>query len=320
MLTVTLPLAVNAQRTGWDELMQQGQLLQDQGQFREAESKFRSALRQAERSANSPTQQAAALSHLATVNADLGRMDNAAGFFDRAASILLKARGENDPALQTVRIELAGLYMRFGQLSSAAGLLNRVVAAQSKGPEISSLQMAQAWDALACLDSLQKKFPAAEKAARRAILALEDLKSSGETQLAVASMHLASILDSEGRTAEALAHAERAAEILERTVGIHPVIAGEALMSLALLAASSGQTDRAETMSRQAVALIERVYGPEHAYTGWTLLLRTEVLRRLKRKQEAKVAEKRARQILASSGQVKRLGDTVPVGALFPFQ
>ena len=300
--------------------MRQGQFLQDQGQFREAESKFQSALKLTERSANSPTQQAAALSHLATVNADLGRMDNAAGFFDRAASILLKARGETDPALQTVRLELAGLYMRFGQLSRAAGLLNRVVEAQSKGPQISSFQMAQAWDALACLDSLKKKFPAAEKAARRAILVLEDVKGPGEMQLAVVSMHLANILDSEGRTAEALAHAERAAEILERTAGMHPVIEGEALMSLALLSASSGQTDRAETMSRQAVALMERVYGPDHAYTGWTLLLRTEVLRRLKRKPEAKVAEKRARQILAGSGEVARLGGTVPVGALFPFQ
>src|ERR1700736_488496 len=112
--------------------MSQGRSLQNQGRFREAADVFQSALKEAERPPRSAARQAAALYQLATTNADLGSLDVAARLCQRAASILTKTVGEDDPLLQTVRTELAELYINSRQLTTAEHLLKQIVAAQSR--------------------------------------------------------------------------------------------------------------------------------------------------------------------------------------------
>jgi tetratricopeptide (TPR) repeat protein len=131
-------------------------------------------------------------------------------------------------------------------------------------------------------------------------------------------LHLAMILDSMKRPAEALPYAERAAELLKQLPDPHPYLEAEVALALASLYVSIGRRNEAEPKARQAVELVDRVYGPDHPYTAWIWLSRAAVLRRLGRKYEAAAAQKQGQRILADRGQSDRLGDTVPFNALVP--
>ena len=319
-LFAMVSFAAQAQQDAWTEAMSQGRSLQNQGRFREAVELFQSALQEAERLPRSPARQAAALYQLATVNADLGSLEKAARLSARAASILTKTVGADDPLLQIVRTELAELLINSRQLSTAEGLLKQIIAAQARASQTASLPGARALDDLACVYAAQKKRAAAEKLERQALSFLETLQGSGELSLAIVSLHLAMVLDSTKRPAEALPYAERAAGVLKRLPESHPYLEAEAAMSLASLYVVVGRRNEAEPQARKAVDLVERVYGPDHPYTAWMWIGRAAVLRRLDRKSEAAAAQKQGQRILTERGQRDRLGDTVPFNALVPFR
>ncbi len=291
------------------ETLRLGIALKTQGRFREAEGQFQTTLRLG-KNLNSPALQATALYYLATVNEDLGRVSDALRFCGRAESVLQKAFGPDDARLLKVRMEIATLYLAYGQLDAGEKVLRRVAAAQASAPAVPDLQRAETQDALATLYTHKKKFAVAEEHARRAIPILEGLKGA-ELQLASTSVHLASILDSRGHPIEALPYAKRSLEILSRVPNAEPVARAEAQMNLALLYAAIGRKAEADQSSQEAVALVQRVYGPDHPYSGWMLMACARVLRRLHRKEEAHSADRQGRLIVTASGQVERAGSTV---------
>jgi tetratricopeptide (TPR) repeat protein len=178
-LFAMVSFAAQAQPDAWTEAMSQGRSLQNQGRFREAADLVQSALQEAERPPRSQARQAAALYQLATVNADLGSLEKAARLAARAASMLTKTAGADDPLLQIVRSELAEFLINSRQLSTAEGLLKQIVAAQARASQTASLPGARALDDLACVYASQKKRAAAEKLERQALSFLETLQGSG---------------------------------------------------------------------------------------------------------------------------------------------
>jgi hypothetical protein len=88
-------------------------------------------------------------------------------------------------------------------------------------------------------------------------------------------------------------------------------------MSLASIHASLGRRGEAEAESERAFRVVESFYGPNHPQTAWMLLAHAAVLRRIDRKQEARVIQKRAERILREAGK-NYLEETVPVEALLP--
>jgi tetratricopeptide (TPR) repeat protein len=308
--------AVNAEPATWAGMMLQGRSLQNQSRFREAKAVFESALQEAQRGPGSAVMQAQSLLELALVKVDLGGMEEAARLCERAASILVKASGEDDPLLQIVRTKLAELYLDSGQIATAAKILRRVVAVQSRTSQAATLQGARALDALACVYARQRRFPAAEKLERQSLSFLETREGSGDLSLAIGNLHLSMILDATGRAADGLPYAERAAQLLKRLPDVQPFLQADSARNLASLYLSVGRREEAEPASRQAVDLVERIYGPDHVYTGWMLLARAAILRRLDRKPEATVAQQRGQRILSEQAQRNHLGDTVPLNAL----
>lgn len=292
------------------EILQLGIALKNQGRFRDAEGQFQFALRLAQVKPDSAALQATALYFLATVNEDLGRVDNALRFCGRAESVLQKAFGPDDARLLKVRMKIATLYLAYGQLDASEKVLQRVVAAQSGASVGAGREVAETLDALATLYTHKKKFAIAEQYARRAIPILEGLKGA-ELQLATTNVHLASILDSRGRPLEALVYAERSVEILNRAPDAEPVARAEAQMNLALLYAAIGRRTEADQSSQEAMSLVQRVYGRDHPYSGWMLMARARLLRRLRRKGEARLADQEGRLIVKASGQMEQAGGTV---------
>lgn len=306
-----------AQPANAADALQEGISLQHEGKFRKAEIRFRVVVQAAEASANSTVLEATALYYLAQVNEDLGRFDEAARLCDQAVSVLQKAAATNNPRVQTMQIELAGLYAAFGQLDTAEKLLKQVILIQSRS-QTDGLRKAEALNALAAVNVHRRRFKDAERLDRQAISLLEGLSDHHQPELFTATVLLAIILEATRRPQEALACAERAVEILQSMPTIEPIDDIEIRAQMSELYARIGRISEAESYSRQALTDVERIYGTNHVYTGWILMARGDVLRRLGRKPEAKIAQHRGRLILAQSGQAKRLGDTVPFSTLIP--
>jgi len=124
-------------------------------------------------------------------------------------------------------------------------------------------------------------------------------------------------LNARKRAAEALPYAERAKTIFETLPLPEPPMEAAADMSLASIHASLGRRGEADAESERAFRVVENFYGPNHPQTAWMLLAHAAVLRRIDRKQEARVIQKRGERILREAGK-NYLGETVPVEALLP--
>lgn len=305
------------QPSAWVESIQRGKNLQQQNRFTEAETEFRAALNASEQLPDSAKMQATALYYLATAEEDLGKLATAADLCSRAISILSRSVDAADASLQGIRIELAGLYLQSNQLPTAEKLLRQTLNAQTQAGETRTLEAGLAQDTLGSLFAHQKKLKAAEEAARRAVEILEEVGAPTRTRLA-ARMDLAIVLSLRRRRTEARAQTEQAAALAASTSETRPLFQSEILANLASFYAEEGRAADADSTSRQALLLIESTYGPDHSYTGWMWLARANLLRKLDLKEESKLADKRGRQILAASGQLKQLNDTVPFSGLVP--
>jgi hypothetical protein len=113
-----LSIAASAEQSSEIENILEGRALQMQGSRRRRYDLSRHfARRNVSRNSN-----------LASVQIDLGRMDEAARLCERAISILIKTAGEADSRVQRLRTELAALYLESGQDSTAEKLLRQTVA------------------------------------------------------------------------------------------------------------------------------------------------------------------------------------------------
>lgn len=320
-LIVIAVIPALAQPSQWTEAIEQGKALQNQHRFSEAEIQFRAAVQAAERlrdfAPEYAKRQAVALYYLASVEEDLGKMDSAAEFCNRAIAILSRVAGESDPDLQSIRIELADIYLQANQLSTAEKLLRQTLSAQSQAGQTRSLTAGLAWDALGALYAHQKKLDASEDAARRAVGILDELKLPDAKAVATAHMDYAIILSRRGHHAEALAETERTAEMARSSQGIPPLLESTILANLAFLYAEDQRTEAADEASQEAIDLVARIYGPDHFSCGWLWLARGEVLRKLHRQPEAKEAERRGHKILGASN-LPGIANTVPFSTLLP--
>ena len=318
LLVSVLSVAARSEMpTKWVEDMRQGLSLQSQGRFAEAKSRFESALREVEQPPGQADLQAATLSRLASVEIDLSRLEEASRLCQRAISILVQSVGEADARVQSLRIELAGLYVESGQTTTAAKLLHKIIAFQASNAQTASAEGAFALDVLATLYARRKKLAAAEAAERQSLSVLEALPAAHVAAVAVGDLHLSIFLNSGKRAAEALPYAERAKTIFETLPLPEPPMEAAADMSLASIHASLGRRGEADAESERAFRVVENFYGPNHPQTAWMLLAHAAVLRRIDRKQEARVIQKRGERILREAGK-NYLGETVPVEALLP--
>jgi hypothetical protein len=276
------------------------------------------ALHEAESAPEDADQQVTALSNLASVAIDMSRMEEAAQLCQRAIAIVVKMAGEADPRVQALRAELAGLYLNRGEVSTAESLLRETIARAAKAPKTGSLETAFALDVLACLYAKQKKMALAEKTERQALAIWESRPDSETLSLATANLHLSFFLNFRKKAAEALPHLEHAIAVLRALPEPQPALEAAASMSLAYIYASLGLRSEAVQESARGVRLAENFYGQAHPQTGSMLLAHAALLRRLNRKQEARVAQKQGERIVAEDRGQNRLGDTVPLEALLP--
>ncbi len=296
--------------------IREGQLLQSKGLLKDAENRLQSAVNGTERLVPArPALLAAALSNLASVETDIGRLAEASRLYERAIRVLVRSGGADD-RIQTFRIRLAELYLESGETSTAEQIVHKVIAEQATAPEASRPNQAYALDVLACIYSHQKKAAAAEKAERESLAILEALPDVDRSSLAIGTLHMSTFLSIRKRPEEALTYAQRAREMFLALPVRQPPMEGAVEINLASAYAGMRMANEAQSASDRALAVAEKYYGPNHPKTALMYLARAAVLRRAGRKKEAQVAQKQGEKLLAASGN-SPLASTVPIEGLF---
>lgn len=318
LCVLLLARAASAQQpAAWVSEMRQGRALQSAGHFKEAEDRFQSALRQAEHLPGREDLEAISFSDLASVALDLGQIEKAVERSQRAIALLVGSYGELDPRVQTLRAEVAAVYLETGQTATAEKLLRRMTSAPAAGAPNVSVESAFVLDVLACVYARESKPARAEQAERQSLSMLDALPRADNYSLAAGNVHLAIFLNSQKRPAEALPYAERGLALLQTLPAPQPAMEAGAEMSLASIHAALERGQDADRESSHALQSLESFYGPDHPQTAWMLLARAAVLRRLDRKLAARQFQERGERILKASGNA-RLGQTVPLQALLP--
>ena len=316
---VVCTYSATAADSQWKQRLQLGQQLEHAGRFEEAQKVFLEELSAAEREEPESARVGAILANLANVASLQGRYLEANRLSERSTAILERSLGPDDPATLNVLHILADASMNLGRYAKAEELLLRVVAARERRADSGAAEVAAALSDLGLVYLGQRKPEMAEPLVRRALAAVEKSsisnKTGNEIEMASTLNALAWVLSVSARYEEATSYAERSQTLLEAVRA--PVKNRiDTLTTLAALYAVTGRFDEACRHMQTAIHDAEDAYGPNHFRVALTLRVYAAILRRQKRKGEAKRAEDRASRILAWSGI--SLGNTIDVTALLP--
>lgn len=234
---------------------------------------------------------ALALAERGSAAQDLGQYLEAQQMYRRSIELLRQAGLL--PHLARVWQNLATLHLELRQFSKAERAFQRAlgILRQSQGPGTVGLLSSLGWVRYAKSDF--------EGAHRYYQQAFDHLAAGGEAEAAevatlynqLGALHLS--LDETSRAEQAFRRGLEALESPEQC----PVEQTNLLINLGQLYADLGD-GRAVKLLEEAVAVLENNFGPEHLYVGRTLSLQAEALRKLKRKEEARQAARRGKQIL----------------------
>ena len=218
---------------------------------------------------------------------ELGRFAEAERTYRGALEEYLRARGENDADVLSLRSNIAAELEDEGRFAEAETEIREVLARRTRvlGPERADT-LATRVNLANALDGEEKH--AAAEAEYRAVLGIADrtLGPEDPTTLTVRS-NLGAVLDEQGRHPEAVQTDREVLAARERVLGPEAPDTISSRINLAGDLSNGGQNDEAEQQFRTVLPMAERVLGPEHPHTLIARSSHANVLRRLGRYAEA---------------------------------
>jgi tetratricopeptide (TPR) repeat protein len=292
----------------------QGRLLQSQGHLVEAEQRFKEAVDASERLSMNPCATVAALSRLASAELDLSRLDTAVGLYNRAIIVLRKKPNTCDSSIETLRLQMADVFMEAGQIAKARGLIGpKDVRGQMRLDSNTALRL----DVLAVLYAFQGKLAAAEKSERQSLAILAALGTVEDSAFAIGFLHLSSVLNLRKEPLQALPYAMRSLAIVQALPLAQPAMEALANATLASIYSRLGRNEEARCKAAEAYIEIRNHYGPNHPRTAMILFAQAAVLRTIGLKQAAQDAQHEAERIRAE-GRSYGIDVIVPLESLLP--
>jgi tetratricopeptide (TPR) repeat protein len=131
-----------------------------------------------------------------------------------------------------------------------------------------------------------------------ALLIFERTVGTRHSDFAIALNNLADVRRMQGRFGEAEILMRRALPIMEETLGPKDRRVIIARANLAWFCARLGRALEADALSGGAVVAMEGQVGPNHSLLAEVLYIRADILKRAKRKAEAKLAYDRAQRLM----------------------
>jgi len=309
---VALAVALSAQTKPIADELRRGQMLQGEGRLVEAEESMRAAVRDSE--AEPAEIRVTVLSNMASVEADLGRLDEAARIYNRALRVLKKYSPENVNRIRTLEIQIAEMYLEANQESEAEKRIKNIIST-IPDPTVPESSTAYALDVLACAYSSRKDLPAAESAERQSLSLLNALPDADPGSIAVGTLHLSVILNKRNRPEDALPHADHALNLFKTLPSPQIPMQASAEINLASIYSRLGRREDAREKLSAALTAATQFYGADHPKTALILLAGAAVLRALSEKHEARDLQHRAERILTSNRRWN-LDSTVSIDAL----
>lgn len=278
-----------AGEASWEELIRRSEMLSSQGNFTDAETALFNALKVAEHSAPPDIRLSKTQHHLGTVYRELGRFPEAEKWYRRS----LSTWKSSEDGLPRPLISLASLYLENGLHGKAERLLDPWLRAPEMRFDAADPSSVRLLHNFAALQHRRRNYSRADVLYRRALMAAEKTFGPEDREVALLLNNLGLLLVDAGRHEEAGQYLERALTIWEGTLGpSHPDTA-RASTNLAAYYCSIRDYARAEPLFQRALATVESGLGPENL-AGTILTEYALMLRKTKRKKEAKLLEIRA--------------------------
>ena len=310
LLVSVLPAPVGlAQAADWGQQVDEAKKIANAGRFEDARRLLLGLLRE---TADLSGMRAAIIQQeIGVVDEGLGRYAEAERSFRDAIRILDRIEGPQSEQAIVARENLATMYIELGRPEQAEPLLKSVLEARRKSAEAQPISLAEAYDDMANLHSLQHRRDAVSYYQQ----ALDIFRRAGAERtisFAMTLNHLATDLIGRGRHREALPLAQRSFDLLQQ---LPSATADARFAGLALLGAAETESDPAAAAVHLVglLSMAESLYGPEHPRTAMALHLYAQLLRRQHRSAEAKPYEEREAQVLAAT---RANQNTVHVDAL----
>ncbi|MCC6859510.1 MAG: tetratricopeptide repeat protein [Bryobacterales bacterium] len=265
----------------------------------EAEKVLLAALPEAEKAGRNSAFYDAVTNNLACVYLYLGRYREAEHFARQSLVITERLWGNNHSELALDLNNLAVIYYRQGLYSKAEPLFRRAlqIATRARGPDDPLTLRIRA--NLASLLVILSQYSEAEQLHRELLKGLEKKFGAESPEVGRVLNDIAILRFRQGAFSEATSLLEAVVRILDKSSKPPGSRAGVARGNLGQAYYRLGKLGEANAMFASALPILERTIGGDHPEVVRYLLDYAQVLRKLKRKQEAKVLEKRAQAILA---------------------
>jgi tetratricopeptide (TPR) repeat protein len=301
-----------------DRQLELGSALVGQGRYQEARLALEKARGQAEQLGPDDARLAIALNNLGAVALRLNDIAAADRYYRRSATIW-KRRGDAVNALGPVS-NLAAVYLARAQYTSADALLQHALElSEAKlGPDHAQTAVILAYlsDSAFGLRDLDT----AAHWSERSLAIVRRIHPEPHPNVAVALDNLGTIYREQKRLEESSRLYTEAVAVLDASgQPEHPAWI-RALNGYSAVYFDQGRYEEAEPLLQRSLALAEKTLGPNHPGVARILRDYAVLMRKTKRKGEARKLELQAAQIMDQAGRDNALGYTVDQRALTGFR
>lgn len=316
LLLFVLLSAAQAQpaKQEWQEAFNAAMVKVDSQDFWTAERVLKRAHGFAARIGPESREMALTLNALAAVCQHVGRPVQAERYYLQALSVYEGASETEGKALATVSNNLARLYLENGRTADAEKLLRRALAARHGAADHPDLELVRTYEYLFIATYARKDYQAARSVSGRTLEFCRQVFGPEHPETALA-LNDRGVLDiGLGQSTEAIAYLTEALAIMERAHGRgHPGTV-RILGNLGWAYYRAGETGRAELLLGEAVQSADAAFGAEDIQTAALLYKYAVVLRKLRRKPEARRFRKRSDEIFAKSPRLSPMDLTINYG------
>jgi tetratricopeptide (TPR) repeat protein len=248
---------------------------------------------------------AQSLSNLASLYYRLGKYNEAESLCRRALTIREQILGLEHPDTAQSLNSLGSIYYRQEEYIKAEPLCQKALMIREQVLGSMHPDTAQSLNSLGFLYYCQGKYEQSQALYQRALEIREQVLGPEHPDTAQSLHNLTSLYTYQGEIAQSLQLCLRALAIREKVLGPEHPDTAQSLQKLGFLYKIQGQYKKAISPYQRAMTTFESVLGLEHPYTINTVAGYAELLRKMKRIDEATILEKRIEQEGSSFREIR---------------
>lgn len=317
LLAAILAGSAAAQPADFSKRLMDGQRLRARAEFAEARTVYQALLQDVRHSPSQQDFEALVLDYLGLNEHDSGDYGAAETAYNHGLAAIHSQTADN-AILAALETHLAELYIAEGRVDDAEPIIRRAVAALRSSPTPDPLSLAIANEDLAVVCIMRRKLsPEPEALLRESQALLENAYGHDDPRVTSSLLTFAGLMTEQHRYAEALAPAEHAWQILDaHSPSVPKTYLAGALNVMTAVYYHAGRLKEAQACARQAVDMATASMRPGHPRLGLYLANYAFILKSAGHKNEAKIVQKEADEILEQSPSSGSGGYTVNIEAL----